>query len=307
MKPHDPSQIPAGRRDFANGRTGSPSGERASLVAVTALEESVSRAIPSVAAFRRMATLSLRWIGLTVAAGALLAILGPFGSYMNGGPIRLLSYWIGAMLLGLVLYGSAYRIVSARAAFGSRIWLGALVGATLLASIPEALVTRAAAFWLWPDLMQLRLPLPVWFAQTATIGMIAMAGVGFALRRSASASRDDLAGLPSTGPSVAPLEGDVLALQMEDHYVRVHRSTGSELILMPLGRAIETMQAEGLRTHRSWWVATHAVTSVHGNARSMRLLLSNGVAAPVARSAVTRLKAAGWVAQDENRPADGKR
>jgi len=276
---------------------------------VAALEEGVSRSFPSVAASRRMATLSLRWIGLTVAAGALLAILGPFGSYMNGGPIQLLSYWIGAMLLGLVLYGSAYRIVSARAAFGSRMWMGALAGATLLASIPEALVTRAVAFWLWPELMQLHLPLPVWFAQTVTIGMIAMAGVGFTLRRSASASasRDDLAGLPSTGPIVAPLGGDVLALQMEDHYVRVHRSTGSELILMPLGRAIETMQAEGLRTHRSWWVAAHAVKSVHGNARSMRLLLSNGVAAPVARSAVTHLKAAGWVAHDENRAADEKR
>lgn len=104
---------------------------------------------------------------------------------------------------------------------------------------------------------------------------------------------------PSAPPITEPLGGEVLALQMEDHYVRVHRPAGSELILMPLGRAIEAVEADGLRTHRSWWVAAHAVTAVEGNARSMRLRLSNGLVAPVARSAVTHLKAAGWIKDAE--------
>lgn len=96
---------------------------------------------------------------------------------------------------------------------------------------------------------------------------------------------------------MALLGEDVLALQMEDHYVRVHRPTRSELILMPLGRAIERVGAEGLRTHRSWWVASQAVAAVEGDARSMRLHLSNGLVVPVACSAVTHLRAAGWIAQ----------
>lgn len=85
----------------------------------------------------------------------------------------------------------------------------------------------------------------------------------------------------------------MLALQMEDHYVRVHQSNGSELILLPLSRAIEAVSVDGLRTHRTWWVARHAVTAVEGDARSMRLRLSNGLVAPVARSAIIHLKAAG--------------
>lgn len=126
-----------------------------------------------------------RWIGLTIAAGTLLAILGPLGSYMNGGAMRLLGYWIGSMLLGLMLYGSAYRLVAVRTASGSwRWWLG-LIMAALLASIPEALATRAAAFRLWPELVRLTLPPPLWFAQTATIGLVAMTGSAIVLRRPA--------------------------------------------------------------------------------------------------------------------------
>lgn len=239
----------------------------------------------------------VRWIAPSIVAGTLLAVLGPFGSYANGGAMRLLAYWIGAMLLGLVLYGSAYRLASLWVATRSRRWWLALIVATLVASVPEAMATRAAAFRLWPELTRIHLPLPLWFAQTATLGMIATLGVGFVLRRStsASASSDAPAAFPALGPAITPLDGDVLALQMEDHYVRVHRPAGTELILMPLGRAIEAMQAQGLRTHRSWWVARHAVVAVEGNARSMRLRLSNGVVAPVARSAVIHLKAAGWL------------
>lgn len=242
----------------------------------------------------------LRWIGLGVAAGVLLAVLGPFGSYMNGGPVRLLGYWIGAVLLGLVLYGSAYKIVRRLLPVASRGRWPALTGATLLASVVEAVATRAGAFWLWPELARLHLPWPLWFAQTTTIGLVAMVSVSFVPRRSVSSTGDEDVPSASIEPLATPLGDDVLALQMEDHYVRVHRSAGSELILMPLTRAIASVEADGLRTHRSWWVASHAVAAVEGNARSMRLRLSNGLVAPVARSAVTHLRTAGWVADVES-------
>jgi hypothetical protein len=173
-----------------------------------------------------------------------------------------------------------------------------LIAATLLASVPETIATRAGAFWLWPDLAHHSLSWPVWFAQTTMIGLIAMLGVAFVLTRSAPASAVVPSGLPPVGK--ASLADDVLALQMEDHYVRVHRPNGSELILMPLARAIDMVKVEGLRTHRSWWVARHAVASMEGTPRSMRLRLSNGVVAPVARSAVIHLKAAGWIAANES-------
>jgi hypothetical protein len=277
-----------------------PVGKRVLFAVVIAVEDGVPSSPTLVLDRSLMASPALRWVSLAIVAGSLLGILGPFGSYMNGGPVRLLTYWIGAMLLGLALYGAAYRIVSVLTAIGSRSWWPALIGATLVASIPEALATRMAAFQLWPELVRFDLSLPLWFAQTATIGVIAMVGVGFVLRRSASVSHDNPISRRSVDPTATPLGREVLAMQMEDHYVRVHRPAGSELILMPLSRAIEAVEADGLRTHRSWWVAAHAVTAVEGNARSMRLRLSNGVVAPVARSAVTHLKTAGWIKDTES-------
>lgn len=239
----------------------------------------------------------MRYVGLAILAGAVLAILGPFGTYLLGGAAELSVYWISAMLAGVALYGAGVRLVTSQAVTGSRKWWVALAGMTFLMSIPEALMTRAVALWLWPTLSETQVPFPLWFAQTAAIGFIVMTVVGLALHSSASKSGGTVVSPPSPEPLAVSLGADVLALQMEDHYVRVHRSTGSELILVPLGRAIEALTNEGLQTHRSWWVARNAVMAVEGDARSMRLRLSNGVVAPVARTAVARLKAAGWVAK----------
>jgi DNA-binding LytR/AlgR family response regulator len=49
----------------------------------------------------------------------------------------------------------------------------------------------------------------------------------------------------------------------------------------------------GLKVHRSWWVARGAVASVVQDGRDLRLRLSNGLEAPVARTNVAAVRAAG--------------
>ena len=93
------------------------------------------------------------------------------------------------------------------------------------------------------------------------------------------------------------LGADLLALQGEDHYVRVHTALGSELLLMRLGDAIEEIGGfAGERVHRSWWVARAAVAGVQANGRRASLVLSNGLEVPVSREATSRLRRAGWFA-----------
>lgn len=236
-----------------------------------------------------LASLILRAIVIAALSGVLLAALGPFGTYHASLPARL-GYWVAAMLVGLGLYGGALLAALRLAPVGSRARWPVLVVATLIASAPQAYIVRVCAFWLWPDVGAAAPSWLLWYAQVATIGLVAMLLSAILLGRTPP--------LPpaASAPSVEPLSGEILALQMEDHYVRVHRREGSELILMPLGRAIEAVGGEGLQTHRSWWVARHAVTGVEGTPRAMRIQLVNGIVAPVARSAVVRLKAAGWIA-----------
>jgi|WetSurMetagenome_2_1015567.scaffolds.fasta_scaffold174740_3 hypothetical protein len=89
---------------------------------------------------------------------------------------------------------------------------------------------------------------------------------------------------------------DVLALQGEDHYVRVHTALGSDLLLMRMGDAIDELDGmEGERVHRSWWVARRAVVGARVNGRRASLTLSNGLDVPVSREATSRLRRAGWL------------
>ncbi|HEX7871949.1 MAG TPA: LytTR family transcriptional regulator DNA-binding domain-containing protein [Sphingobium sp.] len=91
-------------------------------------------------------------------------------------------------------------------------------------------------------------------------------------------------------------EGDVLALESEDHYVRVHGVKGSDLLLMRLRDAIAEMDGvPGAQTHRSWWVARDAVAGVSRAGRTMDVVLANGANAPVARDSVDRLERSGFL------------
>ncbi|GJD74148.1 LytTR family DNA-binding domain-containing protein [Methylobacterium goesingense] len=237
----------------------------------------------------------LRRVFAAVGAGVLLAMLGPFGTYLNHGPVARVGYWIAAMLLGFVLYGGAFAAAGLVAPLGHR-WRGlVLVGAALLASIPETAITRALAFRLWPELAALGLSWPLWFAQASLLGLMAVA-IAERMRRCGAVPPGGGRPMSTAGGRPVPaLPSDLLALQMEDHYVRVHTARGSDLILMPLVRAMDGVEKPGLRVHRSWWVARDAVVAVDGTPRAMRLRLSNGVVAPVARSAVVHLREAGWL------------
>ena len=81
------------------------------------------------------------------------------------------------------------------------------------------------------------------------------------------------------------VRSDVLALQAEDHYVRVHTQLGSELLLMRFSDAISELDGlAGMRVHRSWWVADDAIVDTVRRARRTILVLSNSTEVPVSRS-----------------------
>lgn len=90
---------------------------------------------------------------------------------------------------------------------------------------------------------------------------------------------------------------EVLALQGEDHYVRIHTALGSELLLMRLSDGISELDGvDGERVHRSWWVAREAVGAARAKGRRLCLTLTNGLEVPVSREASTRLRRLGWLA-----------
>lgn len=88
----------------------------------------------------------------------------------------------------------------------------------------------------------------------------------------------------------------LIAVESEDRYVRVHNRAGSTLVLLRLADAVAELEGiDGLRIHRSWWVARDAVAEVLRRDRAISLRLVNGIEAPVARNAVPALWTAGWL------------
>jgi hypothetical protein len=250
--------------------------------------------------------------------GLLLGALGPFGTFERLPPVERFSFWLACILGGALIQAPLYwlgdwigreRHISAWAWVPATAILGAAPVTILVNGVAVTLLRVTATdsfFALYPMVLLITLPI-----QIVTHVMLG--------RR---AHREALAGPPSTvaqklEPSPAPgvalgsagadpspffdrvpkrLGRDLICLRMEDHYLRVYTSAGDALILMKISDAeAELTGIEGLRLHRSWWVARSAVTGWRRDGKTLELTLRNGLAAPVARERQAKVREAGWL------------
>jgi hypothetical protein len=80
-------------------------------------------------------------------------------------------------------------------------------------------------------------------------------------------------------------EGQIISMSMQDHYVEITTTLGSEMLLMRLSDAVDLLDGmPGAQTHRSHWAASaHAVELVKAGRRH-ELTLSDDRALPVSNS-----------------------
>ena len=99
--------------------------------------------------------------------------------------------------------------------------------------------------------------------------------------------REFLAKLP------VAMRRDIVALEAEDHYLRVHTLHGSALVLMRLADAAALIDPRlGLRVHRSWWVAKAGVRALERTSGRAIARLVNDTAVPVSRGYLAEARAA---------------
>ena len=252
-----------------------------------------------------------------VVAGIVLGVLGPFGSFFNGDLLPRLLQWTLSSLAIAIVYGAALRAVrpfARRHRIPAWAWVSAVV---LIAALPVSAATRVASIAVWPFLA--KVSWLDWYGQ-AVITTLPLTAIYIFLRVRLAEPRPaapvaetvqvsdggEPAGEPAADQAVGDtpflrrlpprLGRDIVCLVMEDHYVRAHTALGSDLILLPLHKAVDELGGlEGMQVHRSWWVARTAVQGTVEDGRNIRLRLTNGMEAPVARTAVARLRAAGWL------------
>ena len=86
----------------------------------------------------------------------------------------------------------------------------------------------------------------------------------------------------------------LLALEAEDHYLRLHTEGGSALILMRLRDAVAALgPGSGWQPHRSFWLSADAGAKARRVGQAWQLTLLTGLAVPVGRSKLAAMRTAG--------------
>lgn len=89
-------------------------------------------------------------------------------------------------------------------------------------------------------------------------------------------------------------DAEILALEAEEHYTKVHTSGGNTLLLLRFSDAIAEMApVPGLQVHRSFWISRQAVDRVTRVERRMVVRLQGGLEVPVSRSFRLAVQGAG--------------
>ena len=245
--------------------------------------------------------------------GVFLGLIGPFGSDATPLAPRLLS-WLAFAYLGYAIY----RPMGVGVTWAERtlalpragLWVAAVLIATVPMSFAVQLLDSLPDPVLWPGLEVMM----AHYSAVLVIGggvtlLFNLLKPGWGEVRKAAMPTPAIPPVPDAAPAPAtPLPpnplldqlppeigSDIIALEMEDHYVRVHTMLGSALVLMRMRDAVALLgDIEGIQVHRSWWVARAAVEDVQREGRNVRLVLARGLEAPVARAKIAELRDARW-------------
>lgn len=129
-----------------------------------------------------------------------------------------------------------------------------------------------------------------WLYEAATGEVVFFRGFIKAVDASPRSTLESLDGAPRPDPEFVKklrpeLGRSILALEAQEHYIKVHTDHGHELIHYRFGDAVQQLTGTpGLQVHRSYWVAEDAVVAIEPVGKSYRLTLRNGLAVPVSLS-----------------------
>lgn len=239
----------------------------------------------------------LRNLSIAGAAGAFMAFVGALGTGQAPLLARLL-YWVPLMMAGGVLgHAMALGVSRIPRASGNPWLFGAVLSLAL--ALPATLVV-----WLYTRVVfgaQMPLSALPMFFFSVLIVCVAMTALMTLVNWPGRVTHAPPPGAPANSVRFldrlpAKIRGGVIyAVSAEDHYLRVHTSKGSDLLLMRLGDAITELEGlEGAQTHRSWWVARDALEGARRDGDRVTLLLKGGAEAPVSRPNIKPLRDAGW-------------
>jgi DNA-binding LytR/AlgR family response regulator len=240
----------------------------------------------------------LRGAAFALAANILFALIGPFGTMLTMAWPQRFAHWIvsgcAIAALTIALLAGVRRF---RPAGPTPLWIVALVAAA--AALPGAFIVEAC-LRAWAPAALSHVGIGTLFAQCVllneTVTLLTVALFRKHATPAALAHPHDGAQALLDRLPLPFRRGQLYAVSAEDHYLRIHTDRGDTLIHMRMSEAEALLKnADGLRVHRSYWVARTALARIKRQRGQLTLILHGGLEAPVARSRVASLKQAAWL------------
>ncbi len=255
---------------------------------------------PAIAILTRpiVGRLGLAELSVLALIGLFLALIGAFDSDQID-LHRRLAYWIFVLVAGGACGGAIEPWLERWPPLATRPWLRAPVLILAMAA-PSTVIVMFTAVALYSGHASFKSLVRLYPQVTIIcIPLVAMAWTARrALRPAAPAPTPSEAAPPPLLRDKLPprlARARLLAVQAEDHYLRVHTDAGDALLLMRFTDALEALEAmDGVRTHRSWWVARSAVEEALWRRGRGDLVLVGGLTAPVSRGYAAAVRAIDW-------------
>jgi hypothetical protein len=229
--------------------------------------------------------------------GLLLGFAGPFGSYPAFPTATRYAFWLGLTVAGVVAAVAADAVLPVTRLRAGAIRIGAVA---LVSALPMTFVVAWTMSFVQPGRIYTPQQLLALFWGVAAVQLLIVYATtitaptpdGAEAQGRAPASQQPAAeAIPATFPSALlsrlppGIGSDIIALETEDHYLRVHALGGSALILMRMADAVALLDPQlGVQVHRRWWVAQGAVTGMRTEGQKLSLCLIDKTLVPVGRT-----------------------
>ena len=238
---------------------------------------------------------------------ATLVILGPFGTYTDMGAGERLVFWTTVLAgVGLFIHIGVTVALDLKVLRGWRRWTRIVAGAAV-GAVPGSAAVAFAERVMRPPGMSLDPGqlVSLWW-QVALIS-VAIALVEFRRPPETAPRHGGAAEAPRadavTGPARTPLHdrlpptdgapAEIVSLTVQDHYVEVTTVHDRHLVLMRFADALEEVEAlDGVRIHRSHWVARPHVRDLRRAGHRAWVELSDGRELSVSKTYLPDLRSA---------------
>ena len=233
----------------------------------------------------------------TMVVGLLLGFAGPFGSYPAFPTAIRYAFWLGLTAAGVV------AAVAAKAALPlAKLRAGAvqLVAVALVSALPMTFVVAWTMSLVQPGRFFTPQQLPSLFVAVTVVQLlIVYATTAIPPAVDVAEVHGRTPAVPGSSPKAVPaafpsalltrlppeIGGQIIALETEDHYLRVHALGGSALVLMRMADAVALLDPQlGAQVHRRWWVAEEAVAGLRTEGQRLFVCLTDNSLVPVGRT-----------------------